>query len=194
MSNLTKQQLEALHSAVIERLREFDLPDTLLPTAGVVRLVVDVYAEADWDAPVSDEERDDTPPAVQFAETWPMPAPISEHAAAALGPEHTVVTPIKNGNGTHKITREERIAQELGDDTPLPANRHLPNKPELLAEIKRISMAGMMPTQAAFDAARPAVWSTAQAHLTRLGISWSELADEAGLTIRRGPSGTEKNP
>ena len=222
MSNLTTEQLQDLTERINARLVEFGRDVFKETSPGVVRLTYDVIAEWREDndddrmsayqegyreghiaaetkshdqaftlgykagleaakrAPVADKP------------TEPQPA-VSAQAVATLGPEHTVVTPLKNGNGEHKLTREERIKQELGEDVSA-RDRKLPTKAELIAEIKRISMAGMMPTMAAFDAARPAVWATAQAHCLRLKTNWTELAAEAELTIRTGPSGTETNP
>jgi len=56
---------------------------------------------------------------------------------------------------------------------------------ELVAEVKRISMGGQMPTQAAFNASKPAVWPTATALLMRFDMSWQQLADECGLAWDR---------
>lgn len=83
----------------------------------------------------------------------------SPAAVAVLGPEHTVVTPLQSTN--------------------------LPSRQELIAEVKRQAMGGVMPTMAVFDMARPASWATAQAHLIRLGLTWTDLAQEAGLTLKR---------
>lgn len=56
----------------------------------------------------------------------------------------------------------------------------------LCAEIRRIAMGNAMPTQAQFDAAKPALWPTANAVVVRLGTSWADLADILGLDLQRG--------
>lgn len=85
--------------------------------------------------------------------------PVTKSVATTLGPEHTVVTPLKEGS--------------------------LPTRGMLVEEVKRQAMGGVMPTMDAFNMARPALWATAQAHLTRLDLSWGELAQEAGLALKR---------
>lgn len=63
----------------------------------------------------------------------------------------------------------------------------LPTREELVAEVQRISMdKKTMPSLAQFDAARPAVWASASAQLQRHNLTWSQLAELAGLTPRQG--------
>jgi hypothetical protein len=56
---------------------------------------------------------------------------------------------------------------------------------EVVAEVKRQSMGGVMPTTAAFDLARPALWPTAGEFMAHQEVSWSELAGLAGLRSNR---------
>lgn len=193
MNNLTTEQLTELTERINARLAEFG---TLLAmpklAPGVVRMAHDVIAE--WRAQESsdfallhDEDGrtyEQTPWSHLMVASEPEPEAVatvtpevkpytnghtndngtkpslSAQVTATLGPEHTVVTPIKYA--------------------------HLPTFDELVAEVKRQAMGGVMPTMAAFDMARPAVWATAQAHLVRLNLTWSDLAQEAGLTLKRG--------
>jgi hypothetical protein len=61
----------------------------------------------------------------------------------------------------------------------------VPSMNEVIAEVQRLSMGtGIMPSIATFDAARPCTWEPAAAQLLRLGISWGELAQLAGLRPR----------
>lgn len=56
---------------------------------------------------------------------------------------------------------------------------------QLLAEIRRIAMAGVMPTPARFDYAKPTTWATADEFCARFATSWQELGSEAGLKVSR---------
>ena len=56
----------------------------------------------------------------------------------------------------------------------------------LLKEIKRIAMGKAMPTQTAFNDAKPAVWPTATALVTKFHTTWEELAEACGLDYQRG--------
>jgi hypothetical protein len=85
---------------------------------------------------------------------------LSTQAAATLGPQHTVVTPFK-------------------------PRTHMPTLAELVKEVRRQSMGGTMPTQAQFNMAKPTTWATSQAHTKRLEITWGQLAEEAGLKLKR---------
>lgn len=67
----------------------------------------------------------------------------------------------------------------------------LPTLDDLIAEVRDQAMGGVMPTQATFNDAKPDNWATATAHLTRLGISWDELAELAGLQPQRVRAGVE---
>lgn len=58
-----------------------------------------------------------------------------------------------------------------------------PSYGQLLAEIQRVAMGGVMPSPAVFDHARPATWPTADELCGQLGTSWSALAAEAGLKV-----------
>ncbi|MCC6457842.1 MAG: hypothetical protein IT328_22995 [Caldilineaceae bacterium] len=192
MNNLTTEQLTELTERVHERLNEFEMPNTMLPTKGIVRVVHDLIAEwhdgesngfklirdedgrvteqapwaqlvADVDAAIEPEPEHEpvqvTAPEQPHTNGNGTKPALSPQATATLGPEHTVVTPLKYA--------------------------HLPTLDELVAEVKRQAMGGVMPTMAAFDMARPATWATAQAHLVRLNLTWSDLAKEADLTLKR---------
>lgn len=56
-----------------------------------------------------------------------------------------------------------------------------PSRDEMVAELQRQAMAGVMPSQAQFNLAKPATWATATAHCLRLEMSWEDLAKAAGL-------------
>ena len=140
---------------------------------------------------------------------------LTAQAVAVLGPEHPAITPrtprnpekgdaleFDNDDLDDDEDRDELSATRVrpnGERTPRrramgyeqaqqvkpPSGTHLPTLDQLIAEVKRQAMAGTMPTMAAFNMAKPATWSTAAAHLVRLGLTWSDLADEAGLTLKR---------
>jgi hypothetical protein len=98
---------------------------------------------------------------------------LAPQVAATLGPEHVIVTPLK--------TRKRKdVPQPLGHKGNV-----LPTREELIAELQRQAMGGAMPSLMAFNSARPGNWATAAAHMQRLGASWEELRQEAGLKPNR---------
>lgn len=186
---MNTQQLTELTNRINERLAEFGEGVFSVMPAGVVRLVhgvIEEWWEADekaWpkipaDDPVLDAYSMGYERGKEVAKPKPEPKfvtqtpPVAETVAAVLGPEHTVVTPLKtNGNGHH-----EAAVSHFGNA--------LPDIYAVIKELKRQSMAGMMPTQAQFDAARPANWATAQAQCKRFDMTWGQLAEEAGLKMK----------
>jgi hypothetical protein len=202
MSNLSTEQLAELTERINGRIAEFDNPLLAALSPGVVRLafgeIEDWMAEQEsslelgasaWLSPapstiipddaICAEIRRETEELAREREevdevkapSPPTPEPVlTAQAVASLGPEHTVVTPLKsNGNGKHGTVKPRT---------------HLPSLEEMVKELRRQAMGGVMPTMAAFDAARPANWSTAQAHLLRLATTWGDLAEAAGLHPR----------
>lgn len=137
-----------------------------------------------------------------LAEPEPVPE-LSAQAAATLGPEHTLVTPLiprraapvaqalatgvfdltprtPKQMAAHKVTTvTEHLAATKGKK-----GKDLPSKEEIIAHLQKIAMANVMPGIVAFDATRPGNWATAQAQMLRLGVSWKQLASKAGLTYR----------
>lgn len=90
--------------------------------------------------------------------------------------------PVKRSTGFH---RNASMVEREAERKKQPKSTYTPSLAEVVAELKRQSMAGVMPTLAQFDAARPANWATGQAHMLRLKLSWPQLAQEAGLKPRR---------
>lgn len=84
-----------------------------------------------------------------------------------------------------RIPRRRAMGYEQAQQVKPPSGTHLPTLDQLIAEVKRQAMAGTMPTMAAFNMAKPATWSTAAAHLVRLGLTWSDLAEKASLVLKR---------
>lgn len=179
---MNTQQLTELTNRINERLAKFGEGVFSVMPAGVVRLVhgvIEEWWEADAFAAEPKQPAELPKPAKPVVDALPaaifrpepQPQPVSEKAAAVLGPEHTIVTPLKNGNGHH-----EAAVSHFGNA--------LPDIYAVIKELKRISMAGMMPTQAQFDAARPANWATAQAQCKRFDMTWGQLAEEAGLKMK----------
>lgn len=126
-----------------------------------------------------------------------QPAPISPTAAATLGPEHTVVTPLvprRNAEfvpggvtlGGNREPQFDFTPKPMGNSRPRKLERDhvMPTVEQLVAELKR-QAAGTkdMPTKTTFDTARPANWGTAQAQISRLDLSWEALAEKAGLKM-----------
>lgn len=103
---------------------------------------------------------------------------LSPDATATLGPEHTVVTPI--------VPRRPRTLAEADADARAERTRAKDvTRDELITELQRQAMAGTMPTQPAFDLAKPATWPMSQMLLKTLDTTWAELAEAAGLRQKR---------
>lgn len=78
------------------------------------------------------------------------------------------------GHGrTNVVEREEGRQSRFGT--------YIPTERELIAELQRQAMGGVMPSVAFFDDARPATWAKAQAHTARLNVTWNDLAKLADL-------------
>lgn len=88
----------------------------------------------------------------------------------------------KRRHAARAIGRLTLVEKESEREPKRPA---LPTLEEVVREIQRISMGGVMPTQAQFDQARPSHWATAWAQIQRLKMSWTQLAEEAGLKPRK---------
>lgn len=130
-----------------------------------------------------------------------QPVTPSPQASATLGPEHVIVTPLKArpdpdiargrlaqalANGSAEGRELEMLAtRKIRTSNEAKRSNYLPTREELIAELKRQSMGGVMPSMVQFNESRPATWATADAHQKRLGISWGDLANEAGLKPQR---------
>jgi hypothetical protein len=62
-----------------------------------------------------------------------------------------------------------------------PRRSVVPTRAQVVAEVQRQAMGGVMPKAKVFNFAKPALWPTAAEILIELGMTWAELADEAGL-------------
>lgn len=98
--------------------------------------------------------------------------------------------PAKTRKRDYKQERESRgkydrkPAPNLHSDNP--TRNHLPTREEFLAEVKRQSMGGVIPTMKFWNDAKPATWATAWSHMQRLGIkNWVEVAELCGLQMNR---------
>lgn len=81
--------------------------------------------------------------------------------------------------------RAKQEAEELRRRAQERERERKPTREMVIAELKRQAMAGVMPSQQAYDIAKPAVWAKAQATCLRLGVTWEQLAAEAGLRMAR---------
>lgn len=213
MNSPTKEQLSDLTEALNQRLEEFEIVAMPTITVGIMRQAYDVIqAWMQEHAGDSWRELDIAPPAppAMVSRMPVMVAPVTAHEPAygngrhadelelstasvvTLGAAHT------GGNGHHHAALSPSAIATLGPEhttvTPLKGRggNVLPSLPELVAEVRRLSMGGTMPTMAVFDEARPATWATAAAHLNRLGLTWETLAEAAGLKlVRRGQKSDE---
>lgn len=91
-------------------------------------------------------------------------------------------------HGSGALVEAIRKPRTLAEVDALPQKPHkgraVPSPEQVIAELQRQAMGGVMPSMDAFDAARPANWSRAQAHMVRMGTSWGQLAKLAGLRLR----------
>lgn len=188
---LTTDQLHELTEAVHSRLKEFDMPDVMMPSRGVIRVIHEIVTTwqdeqltsadlhqlaADWPS------LEDVPDGVDVFAHLPvsgLPAPPDPDVA-----RDKLAHALANGHA--QLTHLARPPRK-----PARPGMYLPTFGELLTELKRQSMGGTMPTQAQFDLAKPTSWATSQSHCKRFGYTWQELAAAAELKVsERGRSQT----
>jgi hypothetical protein len=201
MSNMTTEQLQRLTDLINARYNEFSVGNTPIfesLTLGNVRLILAAVEE--WrDEPRMKANLDFTPDSAIGRENPPggsgvtdedddlvelqdepepgKPKPeISDARRAWL--ERRKASIAAKGHGRTRIAESEVERKQQ-------RNTVLPTLQEVVAELRRTAMAGVMPTMAQFAEARPATWATAQAHALRLNMTWPQLAAEAGLNPRR---------
>lgn len=82
--------------------------------------------------------------------------------------------------------RRRRTRTEMLLETPdkAPRRPHSPTPAQLLAEIQRIAMGGVMPTADRYDYARSRSFPPADRVCQLLGIGWEAIAAELGLRMR----------
>lgn len=104
------------------------------------------------------------------------PVGLSTQAVAALGPEHTVVTPLKvAGRPMDEMDRDEFMHLGLNSEEKSAVLR------DIIAELQMLSVHGEMLTMADWDARKPPTLPKAQAALMRYQMSWGQLAEYARL-------------
>lgn len=174
--DLMEQMDEAIErQAIIERVVA-DEPTDDDPAMPDLSGGVDRFAEhpvaGEPEPPVADRPigRDRTQPATH---SLPDPDVARERLAGAIA----------NGDldiGAHGQPTPPRLDAR---GRPIAGKRGnvLPTREELVAFVREIAMAGVMPTKAQFDDARPGNWATAAAQLLRLKIDWEDVRSEAGL-------------
>jgi hypothetical protein len=186
MMTLTTEQLAHLSEQVHSRLKEFDMPDALLPSRGVIRVVHEILVT--W----QDEQLAQPDSIEELAALWPampdLPDGVDHFA------EHAVTgkpdPDVARGKLAHALANGSGGAlAPVRQADPARTTRRpgvvLPTLDDLLRELKRQSMGGVAPSMAAFDIAKPANWATGQAHCKRLGMTWGALVEAAGLKPRR---------
>lgn len=220
MTHLTSEQIIDITDRVIERFAEFGGAAQSLPrmTPGAIRIIVDVIDE--WRAervPVvnmnGNGKHNDPEPAEYEAYDDPHEELVQWRPAATLGPEYTMVTPLKPKPPEADVAREKiAVALANGSDGELAAlvNRAqrapartlgdvdkrsrqqvghngnvLPTREQVIKAVQEMAMGGVMPSQNTFNESKPANWATASAHLQRLNMSWNDLAVAAELTPTR---------
>lgn len=110
---------------------------------------------------------------------------LSEQATATLGPEHTVVTPIKPDK---VVAPKEEMAHEL-ENLRMSADPKAALLRETIHELQVMSVDGAMPTMVEWDEKRPEGMVTAQGIIKRHDLTWGDLARYAKLELKRGKTG-----
>lgn len=136
--------------------------------------------EADLDFGSDDPNAPATPlsRAVMRSTKPPLPHPDTarERLANALA----------NGSGGALVQALARDEDEPDDSCRRTrSGLLLPTMEEVIAEVQRISMDGKtMPSLSQYNAARPATWLNGLDQSNRLGLTWNQLAERAGLKPR----------
>lgn len=79
-----------------------------------------------------------------------------------------------------ELKRKRHAARAMSEAEPPPIVTYR----QFLAEIQRIAMGGIAPTMERFNYAKPSRWDTAQVYCERFGVTWADVADEAGLKMK----------
>ncbi len=117
-------------------------------------------------------EKPDAPPIA------PPQAPmgvLSPAAAATLGPEHGMVTPLKVTGRTLEEADRALMCVGLNSEEKSAILR------DIIAELQMLSANGEMPTMAIWDERKPPSLPKAPTALLRYGLTWGKLAEYANL-------------
>lgn len=186
MIQLSKEELEELTSTIAGRIKEFEVPDAALPTRGIIRIAYEVITEflrqqritliADKNYAEIEETRDVMRKAGLEHAVAKVNQVSSERVVATLGPEHTLVTPLRS-QADDSVATDKRQA----------------DFDAIIKELKHLAMGGFMPSMATWDTSRLASLPKAHAAIGRFQKGWAELADIAGLKMgKRGPAKDER--
>lgn len=81
--------------------------------------------------------------------------------------------------------RQQRYRDRLRQEREEAARQKPPiTYVELVKEVRRISMGGVCPSPERFDYCKPAVWPKAAELCDALGVTWQDVAEDAGLRER----------
>lgn len=177
MSELSKEQVQMLRDAIIERLMEFDLPDAMMPNKGVIRVAYDVIAAylAQSTAPVAPAIH----PAAQPRKPLPDPDVARDKLADALAQGSA-------GSLVLAMAKED----DEGDD---PDAKKRADFDALVRELQRVAMGGVMPRMTTWDAIKPAHMPTSKWIINNYRMGWRQLAEVADLQMDR-KGGAEMEP
>lgn len=183
MSELTKEQLQQLTDEITDRLKEFEMPNAMIPTKGTIRVayeVISAYLRGQM-TPAPRGFPEEAADKRHFAELErkkeiKITNGVAPSVAATLGPEHTVVTPLKNGTPR---TLAEAQGDELTELTGSELKAALLR--QMIGELQMLSKHGEMPTQAEWDEHKPLHLPKAQAATQRFNLTWGRLAEYAHL-------------
>lgn len=130
--------------------------------------VYEIEAVDEWDV----DEADDTASA--------GPARTSLDALlSTLSPDHEVRR--RQINAASQKRRRDKWKREVA----APPEKPQPTFRQFVAEVCRISMGGVMPTMERYNFCKPVTWPTAQEMCESFGVTWSEVAEYAGLKERK---------
>ncbi len=169
MSELSKEQVQTLQDAIIERLQEFELPAVMMPSKGLVRVAYDVislYVRGQMTP--ARQEAEDKHPAAQPRKPLPDPDVARDKLADALA----------QGSAGSLVLAMAKVEDDDEDDNPQGATVQ-----SVVSALKQMAMAGIMPRRVTWDNSRPTHLPNANALLKNYGVNWAELARMAELRV-----------
>lgn len=101
---------------------------------------------------------------------------LARHKPRTLAEVDAEIRPTK-----HRMSRPEKRAANLNARAPSRKGAD-PTLNEVIVQLQRMAMGGKMPSMKTWDESKPATWPVATTLLSRLDLTWTELAKEAELT------------
>lgn len=192
MSNISNEHLQELTAAINVRLSEFganifhDLPP------GIVRIAHDVIQEywgmdlpdaGDWPKARSAPMREPAGRAADapandlydgYARANAQPRMLESEQLVTISAPEPITVAEPNGNGHYA----DSVADPMPREPSFEADRVA-----IVRELQKMAMGNHMPTQAAWNMARPVNLPKADTLCKRYALNWTDLAAEAGLAL-----------